>query len=181
MASETQDERKLDRELNKMIKVANQRMLAMEKETGIKHSFASKQLYDYLSSKPINAITKSGRISARGDYTLMQKKAIVKATTQFLENDLSKIRGMKNYVAKYSQIAGKKISPKMASTYYSVTHDLDWLYDIVGSEFWKDFAPLVKTQGKAEWVETLGEYIENTVDRSLKSKLEMLYDYLKNG
>lgn len=183
MQDETYDERLLDNELKKLIKRANQRLLSIEKITGTSGSFASKQLYDYLSAKPINAITGSNRISLKKDYTLMQKKAILKATNEFLNKSVSTTRGLRSYISKYSNIAGKKLSPKMASTYYQVTHDLSWLYDssMTESIFWRDFAPLVKTNSKESWIELVGEYKSQIPDRTIKRNLGILYDYVKNG
>lgn len=99
------EERILFNELKKLVKQANQRILTLEKETGIKESFASKQLIDYLSSTPIDNITKTGRISLKQDTTLMQKKATIKALKEFLEKSESKVKGIKSYVQKYSKIA----------------------------------------------------------------------------
>lgn len=183
MPIETAEERKLTNELRLLIKLANQRMLRLERETGLKESFASKQLIDYLSSKPINAITKSGRISFKKDYTLMQKTAIIKAIKDFKQKEESSVKGIKSFVNKYSNIAGKKISYKMASSYYYVTHNLSsWLYDssLTESIFWRDFAPLVKGTPKDEWVDLVGAYKEELPDRTIRRNLEMLYDYLKN-
>lgn len=183
MPIETADERKLTNELKLLVKQANQRILRLEKETGIRESFASKQLLDYLSSSPINAVTKGGRISFKKDYTSMQKTAIIKAIKDFKNKEESTLKGIKAYVKKYSNIAGKKISYKMASTYYQVVHDLSWLYDanMTESVFWRDFAPLVKSTPKDDWVELVGAYKEEIPDRTIKRNLEILYDYLKNG
>ena len=70
------EERKLYQELRLLVKRANQRILTLERITGQKETFAVKQLIDYLSSRPINAITSKGRISYKSDTTLMQKQAI---------------------------------------------------------------------------------------------------------
>ena len=179
----TAEERELTNELRLLIKQANQRLLRIERLTGVKEGFASKQLLDYLSSTPIDAITKSRRISFKKDYTIMQQKAIIKAIKDFKQKEESTLKGIKSYVQKYSNIAGKKISYKMASTYYQVVHDLSWLYDgnMTESVFWRDFAPLVKSEPKDEWVELVGAYKEQIPDRLIKRNLEMLYDYLKNG
>lgn len=101
----TQEERLLFNEMKKLVKLANQRILSLEKTTGIKESFASKQLIDYLSSTPISSITKSGRVALKQDSTLMQKKATIKAIKEFIDKKESKVKGIKTYVQKYSQIA----------------------------------------------------------------------------
>ena len=178
----TREELQLYNIMQKLIKQANMRIMRLEKETGLKNTFATRQLIDYLSSAPLNAITKSGRISRKKDYTLMQQKAIIKATKEFLEKNESRVKGIKEYKAKFTNITGKKLNYKMANTFYNVTHDLSsWLYDssMTESVFWRDFAPLVKTTPKDDWVELVSDYKEKVPDRKIKQNLEMLYDYLK--
>ena len=179
----SKEEYELYLELQKMVKTANQRIIALERTTGIKESFSIKQLIDYLSSKPLMAVTEGGRISLKKTYTLMQLKAIKKATEEFLSKDESKVRGIKEYVKEYSKIAGKKLSFKMANTWYQVTHDLEWLYDenLTPSIFWKNFAPQVNNKSKETWVGLVIDYKAKSPDRTIKRNLEMLYDYLKNG
>lgn len=180
---ETSEERILNNELKKLIRRANKRLLAIEKETGIKESFATKQLYDYLSANTINAITKGGRVSIKNDYTLMQEKAIIKAINDFMNSSYSSIKGIKAYKQKYSNIANKKLTYKMADTYYKVTHSLDWLWDsgITPSDFWKVLAPKVVSMDKESWTDLVKDYMTTTIDRTIRRNLEILYDYLKNG
>ena len=68
---ETSEERILTNELRLLIKQANQRILRIERETGIKEGFATKQLLDYLSAQPINGVTAGGRIRFKKDYTFI--------------------------------------------------------------------------------------------------------------
>lgn len=180
MPEMTQDERKLNIELNRLVKQANRRLLAIEKETHVKEGFASKQLYDYLSASPIGAITKGKRISLKSDYTLMQKQAIIKAINKFIDST-STISKIKAYQIKYSNIAGKKLSYKLADTYYKVTHNFDWLWEtgIVESDFWKIYSTKVATMDKESWTELVGGHMTRAIDRTIKRNLEILYDYLK--
>lgn len=177
----TAEENKLDNELRLLIKRANQRILRLERLTGIKESFSVKQLIDYLSSTPINAITSKGRISSRKNITLMQKQAIKKAVEEFLSSKESTKRGVEKYIEKVNKIADKKLDYKKASTYYQVTKDLSWLYDenITPSIFWRDFAPQVNNRSSKEWSELVFEYKSNVTDINLKQNLEQLYYYVK--
>ena len=113
----------------------------------------------------------------------MQQQAIIKAIKEFKEKAESSTKGIKQYVSKYSTIAGKKLTFKMANAYYQVTHNLDWLYDanLTQSIFWRDFAPRVNTTPKEDWIELVSEYKANTPDRTIRNNLGILYDYLKNG
>ena len=82
---QTPDEAILYRDLQKLVKRANQRLLRIERETGEKGTFASKQLYDYLGSSELNAISPTGRIRLRKSYNMNQMQAIKKATEQYLK------------------------------------------------------------------------------------------------
>lgn len=176
------EEKELYDELRLLIKRANQRIISVERLTGKKETFAVKQLIDYLSSSTINAITEEGRISYRSNTTLMQKQAIKKAVEEFLsKKSVSTVRGIKQYTAKVSKLAGKKLNYRMVSTYYQVTKDLSWLYDknLTESVFWRDFAPEVNNRSKESWVELVIDYKTNVKDRALQRNLEYLYYYIK--
>ena len=67
-------------DLKKLAKRANQRILRLERLTGQTGSFGVKQLYDYLDSDTLNALTSKGRIAVRRDFDETQMKAIIKAT-----------------------------------------------------------------------------------------------------
>ena len=58
-------EQNLYNQMIKLSRTANARIIRIEKETGLKNSFGTKRLTDYLSSEKLNAITKSGRIGTR--------------------------------------------------------------------------------------------------------------------
>ena len=177
----TQEEKELENDLKLLIKRANRRILTLERLTGIKESFSTKQLIDYLSSSTINAVTKKGRIVARKDITLMQKEAIKKAVEEFLSSNVSTKRGVTKYIEKVSKLAGKKLNYRMTSTYYQVTKDLSWVYDenLTQSIFWRDFAPLVHNRSSQEWTDLVLEYKSNVKDVNLKRNLEYLYYYIK--
>lgn len=177
----TAEEKELDNDLRLLIKRANQRILRLERLTGIKESFSVKQLIDYLSSNPINAITAKGRITYRSDSTLMQKQAIKKAVEEFLSSKESTKKGIEKYIEKVNKISGKKLNYRMTNTYYQVTKDLSWLYDenLTQSIFWRDFAPQVYNDSKENWVELVIAYKSKVTDRTLRRNLEYLYDYIK--
>lgn len=169
-------------ELFKLIKKANQRILRIERETGQKESFATKQLIDYLSSNPIDAITKQGRIK-RKEYTDMQKIAIEKAIKDFEKQTTSSIKGLKQYKEYVSNVLGKKITYKQADVFYQATSQLNWLYDkgITYSEYQNVIKPKAKTMDKESWIDMVAMHMSELPDRNIVTKLEMLYDYLKNG
>lgn len=177
------EERELYNELKKLVNQANARIRNIEKETGIKEGFATKQLIDYLSSKPISAVTKSSRISLRKNYTLMQQQAIIKAIKEFKSSEVSTISGIKEYVKIYSKIANKKLSYKMADTWYKVTTNLKWLFDesLTESIFYRNYYPLVRTMVKEDWIDAVIAHKKDISDRNLRRNLDILYDYIRNG
>lgn len=174
----TNDESKLYNELQKLVKKANLRIYRLEKLTGKKETFASKNLADYLSVKGIDALTSNSRISLRKDYTLMQMKAIEKVVNNFL-NDTSTVTKVRKYQQEISQKLGKTISLKYAEAFYRASRDYEWIYDYYGSEFWKEIAPLAKTMSEKDWCEMVRQKIDVVKEKNLKMKLIALYYYVK--
>ena len=178
----SQEEKILNEELKKLISNANSRIKRIEKETKIKEGFGTKQLLDYLSSQPINAVTKSGYISMKRDYTLMQKKAIIKAIKDFKESGAGTVKEIKKYVQKYSQIVGKKLTYKQANVVHQVLSNLSWLFDenLTPSIFYRTYYPMVKTMEREDWIESIIVHKQNISDRNLRRNLEILYNDIKN-
>ena len=103
-------EQNLYNQMLKLARTVNSRLIRLEKETGIKNSFAAKRLTDYLSSESLNVITKSGRVSKAKGLTVLQMQAINKELRQFLrpetvESAKMNIRKRYNYSGKLSNSA----------------------------------------------------------------------------
>lgn len=175
----TSDESKLYNELKKDIKRANQRILRMERETGKQGLFATKELYDYLSSYELDAITKKGRISLKSDYNLSQLRAIQKATDNFLKGDYSKVKSVKKLKAEIEREAGKPISYNLIDSLYQASELYKWANEEFGSKFWKEFAPKVYTMSKTEWVDYCALYLSDMPDEDILLRLRLLYEELK--
>lgn len=176
----TKEEQKLYNDLQKLAKKANQRLLRIERLTGEKGTFASKQLYDYLSSSELQALSKTGRIRTSKDFSFLQMKAINKATNQFLNDSLSKISGIKAITKEYTEKAGKPISYKQADVLYKSGKNYTWIYEyMTPSEFWA-FVKVAKENNwnKETFIEQIQAYIYREVDEELKSDLESLYIYV---
>lgn len=186
---QTPEESELYRETMALVKRANQRLLRMERATGEKGTFAAKQLYDYLSSSNLDAITKAsgkrkgGRISLKKSYSETQLRSIKKATEEYLNEETSTVRGAKKYAKKVSKQAGKPIDLTQASTIYQVRDNYQWIYEYFpGSSFWAEYGNPVKkgemTEGR--FVEEIYKYINEIngyIDESLRGDLENLYYY----
>ena len=175
----TSEEKELYGELRTLVKRANQRLLSMERLTGEKDSFASKQLFDLLSSEKLKAVTKSNRIKTE-NFNLEQMEAIKNAVTNFLDKDsLSTIANIKKYKAKVEKAIGTEVSFKDLSAIYRARDLWKWAEDQYGSAFWTDFAPRILDQNKNEWIKFAKTYAEEGNDLELKEKLSQIYDYIQ--
>jgi hypothetical protein len=176
----TPQEQKLYNDLKKLAKRANQRLVRLERLTGEKGTFASKQLYDYLDSSELQALSKAGRIRVSKDFSFTQLKAIIKATNQFLESPVSLTRGVKKKTKEYSEKAEKPISYKQANVLYKSGKNYTWIYEyMTKSEFWA-FVKLAREQGwnKKTFIDQIEGYISREVDEELRADLEALYIYV---
>lgn len=180
----SKEEQQLYNELQKLAKTANQRLLRIERLTGLYSSFASKQLYDYLDSSTLNALTPSLRIKVSKTFNLMQLKAIIKATEQFLESkEVSTVSGIKKLRKSYSEKAGKTLSYEQVDILYQSGRNYSWIIGKNGlteSEFWGTWVPLAR-RGEADkdtWVEILADRIAVELDDYYKEKLTDIYYYV---
>lgn len=177
----SKEEQILFNELQKLVKKANQRLLRLERLTGEKGTFASKQLYDYLGINELKAITKTNRIRLSKTYNIGQLMAIQKATENFLQEKTSRVSEVKKLTTRYSELAGKELSFKQADTLYKSGKHYSWIYEYIPkSEFWDYWVPLAKREN---WdVETFSEQIRlrmnAELDEELKRDLESLYYYI---
>lgn len=179
-------------ELKQLSKQANQRIVRIERETGLKNSFAIKQLKDYLTSENVKTWTKKkngkpgGRVGASKSYTVEQMKATIKATKNFLKQDVSRVAGIKQYKQKQQNITGKTISYRSLSTLFKAEKNYTWIYDYFGTSersggsfFW-DWEREMKNEDFETWCDNIMVYItDRSLDANLKKDLKALYNYAK--
>ena len=173
-------------EMKKLSKRANQRILRLERLTDATSPFSVKQLESKLSADTLNAWTKTGRVSLKKGLTPLQMKSINKALRQFLSpNSISTVKQAKEYTAKVSQKAGKKLSLKQASTYYKKKVDYEWIYQYIPeSDFWA-----IANEGKKEkWNEEKFSdellsiiNVQRGIDEELINDIKSLYEYVIEG
>lgn len=185
----TAEESALFNQLKSLVRKANQRMDRLERATGEKEPFASKELADELSG--IDALTKKkGRISLKSSYNMTQLTGIKKATEKFLKEPTSTVRGAKKYTKELSEKVNKPLTLKMASTVLQVKNNYEWIYDYYpGSDFWQEYGnPVIKgsmDQGTFEGgifkKIQKDENAKGISDEDLLIKLDNLYMYLKYG
>lgn len=180
----TKEQLELFNELKTLAKTANQRLLRIERLTGSQGLFASKQLYDYLDSSTLQALSEKGRVRVSKSFSTTQMLAIKKATEQFLENkEVSTVSGIKKLTKSYSEKAGKTLSYEQADTLYQTGKNYRWIIGMNGlteSEFWGTWVPLAKRGEleKDDWIEQLSLRINVELDEYYKSKLEAIYYYV---
>lgn len=165
-------------ELKKLAKRANQRILRLERLTGKTGTFATKQLYDYLDSETLNALTNKGRVKVRRDFDEIQMKAIVKAVNIFL-NDVSTVKKVKKIVKEYSVQAGKELTIKDAETFYQARNYNDIIRKYFESDYWEIGRTVVKNNYSFDKFKDIlvGAVNSDFVDELLKEDLEGLYEY----
>lgn len=181
---QTPDEAILYRDLQKLVKRANQRLLRIERETGEKGTFAAKQLYDYLDSSNLKAVTKEGRISLKKGYNITQMQAIKKATEQFLTNKtVSTVRGLKKFKKEESARAGKDLDYHQLDTIYQARHNWKWILNYMTESEFFTFVQVAKEYGWSvtKWVDELSAYIDEVKDEDLTFRLTELYNYFVEG
>ena len=177
----TPAEQKLFNDLKKLAKRANQRLLRLERLTGEKGTYASKQLYDYLDSNELKALSKAGRVRVSKNFSFTQMKAIIKATENFLESPTSVTKGVKKITQSYSEKAGKPLSYKQANVIYQTRKNYTCIYEYIPkSEFWI-FVRVAKENNwdKETFIEQIEGYIrQEVIDEQFRKDLEDLYYYV---
>ena len=174
------DENKLYNELKIIAKRANQRILRLEKLTGKTETFAVKQLYDYLDSSTLQALSSKGRIRVSKKFSDNQLRAIINATNQFLKSGASTIGEVKQKAKEYQKLSGKAFSLKQADVLYKASRNYSWVYNhIPKSEFWA-FAKVAKTENwdKKTFKEQIVTIVKENLDEFLKHDLDALYYYI---
>lgn len=175
----TTEEKELYNDLKMLVKRANQRLVRIERLTDEKDSFYAKQLFDYLSSEKLKAVTKTNRIKI-DNFNLEQMEAIKNAVENFLDKDsLSTVSNIKKYKAKVEKAIGTEVSFKDLSVIYKARDLWKWTEEQYGSAFWTDFAPRILEQNKNEWIEFAKTYSQEGNDLEIKQKLTEIYDYIQ--
>lgn len=176
----TSYEASLFNELKREAKVANQRILRLERLTGKKESFATKQLADFLSVEGLDAWTKTGRVAVRKSFDAMQMKAILKQLRTFRESPQSRVAGVKQIKKVYEERLGKKLTYKQASSIFQAKKQWFWIRQYMSdSEFWDFARECVKENWSFERFEEniMTIITDKQLDEQLKFDLQDLYDF----
>lgn len=169
-------------EMKKLAKRANQRMLRLERLTGMTGSFATKQLYDYLDNGVLQAITPKGRVAVKKSYSIDDMNSIIKALKDFM-NDVSTTPQVRKLTKEYSERIGKPIDIERANTIYQIDTNYKWIYEYYDSDFW-DIAreSVVKNWSLDDWLDKIPANAskEMVIDEEMRVKLENLYTYTRD-
>lgn len=173
----TEDEKKLYNLIENNVKKANNRINKLE-TLGLKEAFSIKDLHDQLSTKNLNALTKTGKISLKGGYNLTQLLAIQKATENFLDG-VSTIKDIKNLKKEYEGKLGKSLDLQQLSSLYQLQgRNYEWLESVFGSkETWLDLYPSAKEMSSESWIEHVKRRLEAENEEYIQEELESLYLY----
>lgn len=175
------EELKQYNELKRLAKVANQRILTLERLTKRKQPFAVKELADllYQAGGLTKRKGKSVRASAKqGEYfeMLARKKALDK----FINDETSTVTGVKKYKAKLEEDFGRKFTFAQASKKFQSQKIRDWaLEHFTESELFGYYNDEFK--GKSvdldKFINDLKGYTTDELD---VDKLQELYNYLRD-
>ena len=170
------EKEELFKELKKLAKRANQRILRLERLTGLKEPFATKQLMDYLSVE--DAVSKKGRVRVTMKFSENQMVNIIKATKEFLAEETSLVSGVKKLKKQVEKSLDTEITWEIASAGYTANELYDWANETYSSKFWKEFGSKIYVKTKQEWVEYCTNYVGKINDVEIRNKLKALYDIL---
>lgn len=173
-------------EMKKLSKRANQRIVRLERETGVQEAFAIKQLADYLSSDKLNAWTEKGRVTAKTSLSAKQMKDVIKATKKFLNQETSRVAGVKAYQKRYEEKTGLKLTKERLNALFQAERNYTWIYEYFGASektaggiFW-DWEREHKNDDFETWLDNIRVYLyERTLDEKLYNDLLALYEYAK--
>lgn len=185
MSNMSREETILRNELQKLVKQVNQRLVRLEQFTGKKGTFASKQLYDYLDTNTLNAITKTGRVTLNKNYTIQQLENLKVALEQFKSSGASTVKEIRDITRKYISQAGKPLSIEHINTLYNVSNTYTWIYDYIPqSDFWDTYGNPCRIYKWSlnRWMDELNDKLESlkvTIDEDMLQDLESLYYYCR--
>lgn len=174
-----ENKEELFNELKKLAKRANQRILRLERLTGQQGLFATKELYDYVSSYKVQGLSDTGRIRVSKKFNESQLIAMIKATEDFLDSKYSTEKQVKQLKSEIEQSLGFKIDYTTLSAMYQAQELWRWVKDNYDSDFWTEDAPMIFRMTKQDWVEDLATRINGLKDEEVINHLKAIYDYIK--
>lgn len=186
--SKQEEKEKLLKELKKLAKRANQRLVRLEREYG-KDTWASKKLRKRLEVEKLQAFTEKGRIRVSSKYNITQLNAVITATNQFLNSATSSKRGIekikKKTKEKFKVIFGvddENVNDDDVNDIYNLFEDQDFL-DVIQKIPSSEFVALLQecksnNRDKTYYINQLENFIDFGNDLDIKEKALRIYENL---
>lgn len=139
------DKNELYNYTKQLTKIANQRLLRLEKKFGI-DSWASKKLHNRLSTNKVQAWSENRRIKVNKNMSMIQLRSVLKATEQFINSETSTLQGIKNVIKRTKKSLAKTLEKnKVFDEEESIEEskkltdsEVDVLYDMLSEDYVKD-------------------------------------------
>ena len=187
----TEEQAELFRELIKLSKRANQRLVRLERAFG-KDTWASRKLKNRLDIEPLQAWTKTGRVRVNKSMTITQLRATIKATNQFLNSQTSTVGGIKKVREKQIKSISKSLGTEEvdltyedAETLYRMFEDTDFTFFVPqylsASEFWAEIESAKEQNSDInDFTNSIRKYIEFGNDLDMLVRIRAIYEkYVK--
>ena len=174
------------KELNKKVRVANQRIQKLQSRYG-EGSWALSDLYRKIDDNIVNGISiLTGNIRIDKGMSDIQLKSIEKATNDFLSSKTSTLRGAKQVIRKTKDKIrqnygrkGEELSDEEVGRLYNLVEDKTFRSFVEEMDPSKVWARLIQAKrqglGKDEFA-TLFENIANIKDETVRDYLYDIYD-----
>ena len=187
----TEEQAELFRELTKLSKRANQRLVRLERTFG-KDTWSSRKLKNRLDIEPLQAWTKTGRVRVNKSMTITQLRATIKATNQFLNSQTSTVKGIKKVREKQIKSISKSLGTEEvdltyedAETLYRMFEDTDFTFFVPqylsASEFWAEIESAKEQNSDInDFTNSIRKYIEFGNDLDMLVRIRAIYEkYVK--
>lgn len=187
----TEKQAELFRELTKLSKRANQRLVRLERAFG-KDTWASRKLKNRLDTEPAQAWTEKGRVRVNKSMTITQLRAAIKATKQFLNSQTSTVAGIKKVREKQIKNISKALGTEEvdltyeeAETLYTMFEDTDFTFFVprylTASEFWGEIENAKEQNSDLnDFTNSIRKYIEFGNDLDMLVRIRAIYEkYVK--
>lgn len=187
----TEEQVELFRELTKLSKRANQRLVRLERAFG-KDTWASRKLKNRLDTEPTQGWTETGRIRVNKSMTITQLRATIKATKQFLNSQTSTVSGIKKVREKQIKSISKSLGTEEADltyeeaeTLYIMFEDTDFTFFVpkylTASEFWGEIENAKEQNSDLDdFTNSIRKYIEFGNDLDMLVRIRAIYEkYVK--
>lgn len=180
----TKKQEELFNQLKKLAKKANQRLVRLEREFGT-NTWAAKKLRNRLEIDLLQAWTSTGRIKYNKNMSVIQMRAIIKATNQFLNSKTSTVRGVKNVIKRIKEDIKKNFN-----TDNMTDEDVETLYDALSDDYAKDLIEKLgastfwtiitdakeMNDSEEEFIERISWYLDFGNDDDMIDKLKIIYE-----